>query len=79
MPVYEYVCRKCGTTTEALRRMADSDQPQACDRCGSHETTRSHSVFHAVGDSGRDRSLPVGGAPGMCGQCGGAPGSCAMG
>lgn len=79
MPVYEYVCEKCGSRTEALRRMADADAPQACEACGSTQTRRDHSVFAAGRAS--ERSLPLGPATGggMCGRCGGPPGSCAMG
>ena len=74
MPVYEYVCAACGTTTEALRRMADADQPQKCGKCGSEKTKRAHSVF-ATAAGGKEVSMPMGGG---CGRCGDPSGPCAM-
>jgi putative FmdB family regulatory protein len=34
MPVYDYLCQRCGPFTE-MRPMADSDVPQACPECGA--------------------------------------------
>lgn len=78
MPVYEYTCDNCGTTTEALRKMADADTPQPCDACGSTKTHRKHSVF----TTGGGVPLPVGGAGGGSGGgcgCGNPHGPCNMG
>lgn len=70
MPIYEYACQKCGHVTEALRRIAEADQPQSCERCGSSKTRRAHSVFAAGGSSaGSETSLPT--ACGMGGRRGG--------
>jgi putative FmdB family regulatory protein len=33
MPVYDYLCAKCGPFTET-RPMAESDRPLACPECG---------------------------------------------
>lgn len=76
MPVYEYVCEKCHTTTEALRKMADADAELACEQCGGAKMTRKHSVFAAgaAAPGGGDVSLPMGG--GGCG-CGNPHGPCA--
>jgi len=70
MPLYEYSCRPCGRTFEALVR--SGDEP-ACPVCGSAELTRLLSV------------VSVGGPPpasmGPCGTCGDprGRGSCAIG
>jgi putative FmdB family regulatory protein len=74
MPVYEYACTACGHVTDALRRMADADQPQACEKCGSVETRRAHSVA-AVGGS-RDAGLPLASSGGGCCPCGKNPTAC---
>ncbi len=47
MPVYEYVCEKCGEQFEALRPMADSDAMIRCPACKSKRTSRTISVFAA--------------------------------
>ncbi|MFP4145021.1 MAG: FmdB family zinc ribbon protein [Phycisphaeraceae bacterium] len=75
MPVYEYQCEDCGHVTEALRKMADADAKLACEKCGSNQTKRAHSVFSASsGESGGD--LPIG----PCGcACGDPNGPCNMG
>ena len=78
MPVYEYVCDECEKVTEALRKMADADAPQACEHCGSGKTHRTHSLVAAPVGSGQ--SLPVAGGhvhSGSCG-CGKPRGSCGM-
>ncbi|MCC5828186.1 MAG: zinc ribbon domain-containing protein [Phycisphaeraceae bacterium] len=72
MPIYEYQCNKCGKVTEALRRMAEADQPQPCEHCGHKTTHRMHSVFAAAGSQ---VELPVG-----AGCAGPTPsGGCCMG
>lgn len=73
MPVYEYECEECGKVTEALRRMAEADEPIACEKCGSTKTRRAHSVT-AVGASKGDTPLPVGG----CCPCGKPQSACGM-
>lgn len=40
MPIYCFVCKKCGNYTEQQRSMADSSRPQVCD-CGE-EMSRSY-------------------------------------
>ncbi|ACC72275.1 zinc ribbon domain-containing protein [Paraburkholderia phymatum] len=34
MPVYDYTCADCGAF-EAVRRIAERDEPAACPRCGT--------------------------------------------
>ena len=76
MPIYEYVCEKCEKTTEALRPMAQADEPIACEHCSSKKTKRAHSVFSAQSSQGAagDYCPPMGG----CGTCGDPRGSCSM-
>ena len=70
MPVYEYECPACDHVTEAIRRMADADTPQACEKCGSAKTGRKHSVFSAQGGGQQAPAAPGACAmPGMGGGC----------
>jgi putative FmdB family regulatory protein len=39
MPIYEYECRKCGHTLEALQRLADKPLRE-CPECGKHQLKR---------------------------------------
>ena len=78
MPVYEYECVECEHVTEVIRRMSDADGPQACEACGSDQTTRKHSVFMAGAASEARGYAPPRSDAGGCGHCGGAPGSCMM-
>ena len=72
MPMYEYKCRDCDHTSEALRPMSDADAAIDCEACGSKETGRIHSVFSpATSQSGGD-TPPMG----DCSQCCGEGGSC---
>lgn len=66
MPVYEYRCDDCRELTEALRRMADADDPQPCEHCGGETTQRVHSVF-AAGASEADAGFEAC-PPGGCGM-----------
>lgn len=34
MPIYEYVCEKCGKVTEALQKVSDP-APDTCPACGA--------------------------------------------
>lgn len=34
MPVYEYICKHCGHSSERLLPHADADRPGACGTCG---------------------------------------------
>lgn len=77
MPIYEYECNACGYRSELIRRMADADEPAACDQCGSGDVARVLSVFSANVGAAHQRP---GGAPApsgpTCGACGGPHGSC---
>jgi putative FmdB family regulatory protein len=72
MPLYEYVCRRCGRGFEELVR---ADTVVACPGCAATDVTRVMSVVtigHASDGAAR--------APGACGTCGDprGPGACAM-
>ena len=43
MPIYEYVCARCGTKSEHLMRMSDPD-PDECPQCGPATMTRALSA-----------------------------------
>ena len=44
MPIYEYVCKKCGRGFERLHRTSDTDAP-ACPACGAANPERVMSGF----------------------------------
>jgi putative FmdB family regulatory protein len=81
MPIYEYRCRACGSTTEELRPLGDADVPLRC-ACGAHDVVRLPSLVarsSAIAGSGSlvGSELPMaGGTPGgspspASGCCGG--------
>jgi putative FmdB family regulatory protein len=39
MPIYEYVCRACGETSEILQKISDPDEKK-CPLCGKLKLTR---------------------------------------
>lgn len=43
MPIYEYVCAKCGDKSDHLMRMSDPD-PTDCPNCGPSTLTRAVSA-----------------------------------
>jgi len=47
MPLYEYLCRKCGKRFEKLRKMQDADRDLECPGCRSGEVERQLSTFAA--------------------------------
>jgi putative FmdB family regulatory protein len=73
MPLYEYVCKDCGSHFDALRSFKDADKTIICKGCLSEKTTRAISVFYAQSDG---RTVTSGGGcsgcgGGSCGSCGG--------
>lgn len=44
MPIFEYICRDCGSRFELLRS-ADSVEPVKCPSCGSTKTDKLLSAF----------------------------------
>lgn len=45
MPIYEYICRKCGKRFELRRNMDDSDNNIKCPLCGKENPERVFSCF----------------------------------
>ncbi len=51
MPIYEYVCRKCGFRFELSRHFYDSDAELECPVCGEKSPERQFSTFASTGSS----------------------------
>ena len=51
MPIYEYVCRKCGFRFEQFRHFYDSDAELECPVCGEKSPEKQFSIFSASGSS----------------------------
>ena len=51
MPLYEYVCPKCGYAFEVLVGLSSADLPQRCPDCGHDQATKkvSRIAAHSVG------------------------------
>jgi putative FmdB family regulatory protein len=73
MPIYEYVCKKCDHSFEAI--VQGSSKPE-CPSCGSRNLEKQLSVFAVTaGNSGAGARVPE-----ACRSCAhpGGPGACAM-
>jgi putative FmdB family regulatory protein len=75
MPIFEYLCKKCGHEFEAL---VYGEQKASCPKCHTKKLAPQLSVF-AVSAKGSSSgaSASMGGACGSCGDPRG-PGSCSM-
>ncbi len=65
MPIFEYKCKQCGHTMEALQRSTRSRTPR-CEKCGSKAVQKLFSTFSArATTSGTDSggSCPTGTCP----------------
>ena len=62
MPLYDFVCKKCGHAFEAL--VMGSDQP-VCPKCRSTELGKRMSTFSARTGRGEE----AGGGSGKCAGC----------
>ena len=51
MPIYEYVCRKCGHKFELFRHFYDSDDELSCPICEEKSPEKQLSAFSAAGSS----------------------------
>ena len=40
MPIYEFECKKCGETFEALRPVGDTGSKLSCPSCGAKKPTK---------------------------------------
>ncbi|NLW73054.1 MAG: zinc ribbon domain-containing protein [Chloroflexi bacterium] len=73
MPIYEYKCPSCQHTFEAIRKMAEADDPISCPACRQQVSNRMISVCNAISEG---QSLTHSGSScsgctsGNCGSCG---------
>lgn len=61
MPIYEFICKKCGECFEKLVFATDEGRPLSCPACGNQKTERLMSSFSCgkrslSGPSGLDTS-----------------------
>lgn len=76
MPLYVYVCRTCGTSSEHLRSFAERLEPAECAACNSEARfALSLSAPSFVGAAANDACQS--GDPGRAGGCCGG-GACGM-
>lgn len=68
MPIYEFTCQSCGSTSEFLVT-GENDVP-VCKSCGSEKLTKLLSATSSYSGTGKNH-LP---GPGDTGCCGHAPG-----
>jgi putative FmdB family regulatory protein len=66
MPIYEYVCEKCGHKFEKLVRSMNSTETFACPKCSAKKTQRQFSAFAVGADSAPSST---GGHAAGCGCC----------
>ncbi len=50
MPIYEYMCPKCGTDFELMRSFSEADKPAFCPKCAG-KGKRLLSVFASTAGS----------------------------
>lgn len=50
MPIFEYVCKKCGNKFEKLQK-GSAGEECGCPTCGSHEVAKALSAFSSTGSS----------------------------
>ena len=60
MPIFEYLCRQCGSQFEKLLKSSTAADP-ACPVCHSEQVVRKLSTFAATGCSRTMPSSPGGG------------------
>jgi len=62
MPLYEYLCEKCGQQYESYKRLTEEKKDETCPACGGRAVKMGISLFTAKGSS-----------PGGGSSCGVAP------
>lgn len=63
MPIYEYVCRKCGEGFVLLQRLGTTEKDTVCPKCGSQEVKKKLSAFSSL-NTGFSLSSPSTGGHG---------------
>ncbi|MBI5739704.1 MAG: zinc ribbon domain-containing protein [Nitrospirae bacterium] len=64
MPIYEYVCLKCGNKFSLLQSMSHAESDTECPKCSSREVKKTISSFSCAsgcGDSSSTSSPGFGG------------------
>ena len=51
MPLYEYICSKCGESFDKIVRFSEADQMPDCPTCGEKETRKKISAGAVIGTS----------------------------
>ncbi|HBC76592.1 MAG: hypothetical protein A2008_07895 [Candidatus Wallbacteria bacterium GWC2_49_35] len=64
MPIFEFVCKKCGGRFEKIQ-MKSAPNPE-CPECGAGETDKLISNFGFVGSGGGKSSAQIGHSCGSC-------------
>ncbi len=68
MPIYEFVCKKCGRRLEQLCKMGESGEELVCPHCRNRGLNRKVSSFAAPGvKGGQDKCTTCSG--GNCSNC----------
>jgi len=49
MPLYEYICKDCGSRFEVMRRMSERNDAPDCEKCGSADTALALSATAFLG------------------------------
>jgi len=52
MPIYEYMCMKCGKGFSVLQRVGSSEKDTTCPECGSNELKKKVSLFCSTSPEG---------------------------
>ncbi|MBN2162212.1 MAG: zinc ribbon domain-containing protein [Pontiellaceae bacterium] len=67
MPIFEYVCKKCGAEFEQL--VPNADTKISCEKCGSKQVVKQFSVFSAASSAPKSNPCSSGACPtsGMAG------------
>ncbi len=68
MPVYTYVCKKCGAKFDLLIGVSSEKTELKCKKCNSERIERSLSAF-SVGDAKSGSSLGSSCSTGTCPTC----------
>ncbi|CAO0821257.1 Zinc ribbon domain-containing protein [Desulfarculales bacterium] len=69
MPIYEYLCNKCGKSFEHLQFSSDSSDV-ACPHCQSGDISRLISCFATGGGQTSPSGLGLASSPGGSHKCG---------
>ena len=70
MPIYEFVCKECGTLFEEMRLSSSAFNDIACPKCGTAKVEKAFSTFApSVPSGGGSSSPPCKGGSDRTGPC----------